>query len=149
MSLLMKTPATAQDIHPVPKLPSGTHAAPPATCLVVMFVLICSKWLFVPDSGLSASNHISDYVRSANQGLHLSVYVCTESNWERDPHEYGAAVHIFSVEGNPAKGYERYLIFSGKKQKFNSRAIKEALARAKAKNIRTGRLGIEQDPSSS
>jgi hypothetical protein len=52
--------------------------------------------------------------------------------------KYGAAVHIFAVNGEPTKGYDRYLIHSGKKKKFNSSAIKAALARAEAKNFGLG-----------
>ncbi|KIY68802.1 hypothetical protein CYLTODRAFT_410066 [Cylindrobasidium torrendii FP15055 ss-10] len=104
-----------------PQLPVDTKAPPPATRLVV-----------------TSKTHKSTHASSADQAKHLSVYVCTDDSWALDPHEYGAVVHVFPVNENPANGYQGYFMFSKKRQKLNSLAIKESLEKAEANNF--GRL---------
>jgi hypothetical protein len=85
----------------------------------------------------SKGNHKSTHPNYAKQDKHLSVYVSTDTNWACDPHEYGAVVHVFAVEEDPAKGYSSYYMHSKSRQKLNSDTIKAALANAEAKDLGT------------
>ncbi|KAF8954491.1 hypothetical protein BDZ97DRAFT_1676646 [Flammula alnicola] len=102
----------------------GDTCSPPGTRLIV-----------------TKGNHISTHASYATQGEHLSVYVCTDDNWACNPRHYGAVVHIFAVNGEPAKGYHSYFLHSKKEQKFNSEAIKAAIANAEANDLGTLRQG--------
>ncbi|KAH7927485.1 hypothetical protein BV22DRAFT_1006917 [Leucogyrophana mollusca] len=119
-TFLSKWNADVGDNHTPHQLPSTTKAAPPATRLVV-----------------TAANHKSTHASSATQPKHLTVYVCTDVNWALDPHEYGAVVHVLAVDEDPEKGYLEYFMYSSKRQKINSAAIKAALAQAEANDFGT------------
>ncbi|KAI0351372.1 hypothetical protein OH77DRAFT_1429923 [Trametes cingulata] len=112
--------ADTGDTRNPPWLPSGTKAPPPVKNLLI-----------------TANNHKSTHASSANQPKHISAYVTNEDGWKLDPHEYGAVVHVFAVDEDPAKGYKNYWMYSRSRQKINSKGIKDALAAAEAHDFGT------------
>ncbi|OJT02960.1 hypothetical protein TRAPUB_6499 [Trametes pubescens] len=111
---------TPDSIHSPAWLPSGTKAPPPLLCLLI------TKY-----------NHKSTHASSANQGKHISAYVVNQAGWNLQPIEYGATVHVFAVNEDPAQGYHDYYIHSKARAKINSAVIQAALAAAKANNLGT------------
>ncbi|KAI5831072.1 hypothetical protein K523DRAFT_319320 [Schizophyllum commune Tattone D] len=112
--------ADTEDYQNPPVLPSDTKAPPPATRLLI-----------------TAANHKSTHASSRNQPKHLSAYVCTDASWALNPHEYGAVVHVFANNEDPAQGYHEYFMYSKKRQKINAQSIKDALAQAEANDFGT------------
>lgn len=86
---------------------------------------------------LSKYNHKSTYARSANQGKHITAHVINQAGWNLQPIEYGATVHVFSVNEDPAQGYQDYYIHSKTRGKINRGSIQAALAAAQANYLGT------------
>ena len=111
---------------------SATTIPIPAT-----FPLVISSLKLTAPPPPSAANHKSTHASSRNQPKHLSAYVCTEASWALNPHEYGAVVHVFANNEDPAQGYHEYSMYSKKRQKINAQSIKDALAQAEANDFGT------------
>jgi len=102
-----------------PEKPSGTKAPPIATILIV-----------------TKLNHKSTHSGSSDQDKHLTVYVCTDATWAATPsREYGATVHVFATNEDPAQGYRGYYKLLGNRQKMNGPGIKTDLEKAQATNF--------------
>lgn len=124
-------------IHSPAWLPSGTKAPPPLLCLLITYVHVRDPPFLDRLLFLSKYNHKSTHASSANQGKHISAYVINQAGWNLQPIEYGATVHVFAVNEDPAQGYDNYYIHSKARAKINSAVIQAALAAAQANNLGT------------
>jgi len=114
-------PTLAPNTPDVAKMPRKTNApGPHVTRLIV-----------------TKSNHKSPTPTSKDQAEHLSVYVVCKGGWERNPRKYGAGVHVFPKNGDPAQGYRGFWIYRTNRQFIASKGMKAALAEAEANNFGT------------
>jgi len=103
------------------KRPSNTDAPPKVTRLLV-----------------TKSNHKSSTNASSRQAEHLSVYVVPKDGWQNNPWRrmYGAVVHVFPKNGDPAQGYQDYWIYPKRKRSVSGLLI-AALTEAEDHNFGT------------
>ncbi|KAL1757719.1 hypothetical protein FB107DRAFT_208784 [Schizophyllum commune] len=78
---------------------------------------------------LDPTNHWSQ--RYPEQGNHITVQLCTEKDWNKNPQVGSVAVHVFAREGNPANGYYGFQIgIIGQKRVFEGNVQRTAIQAA-------------------
>ncbi|CDO69671.1 hypothetical protein BN946_scf184851.g59 [Trametes cinnabarina] len=145
-TFVAKWNANVADTHEKPLHPEDTEAEPPVEYLLITwestFLSRLDSMHLMPRESCSAKNHHSTHEKGQQERKHISAYVINENGWKRDPHEYGAVVHIYSVDDDPANGYESYHMYSKRRQKLGADGIRRALAAAQMKNFGTLGEGI-------
>ena len=85
------------------------------------------------DGVLRASQHPS--TNTPEEDDHITLAICSEDGWKKDPSESRALVHIYSRNQKPKDGYEGYQLHGVKKNVFSSPKLKDAITEALASKL--------------
>ncbi|KAK3718574.1 hypothetical protein LTR37_005078 [Vermiconidia calcicola] len=80
-----------------------------------------------------ASQHPS--TNTPEEDDHITLAICSEDGWKKDPSESRALVHIYSRNQKPKDGYEGYQLHGVKKNVFSSPKLKDAITEALASKL--------------